>query len=213
MPKTALLFDLDGTLVDTVELIMRSMEFAFSDFDRTRPTREQWLLGLGITLRNQMAQWARTPEELDWLVARYRVYQSEYQDRMTVPYPGVTEVLDELHARGHPMALVTSKYHALATKVLRHVRYTAHFDAVVGGDSIENPKPHPEPVHKALADLRHTGGRAIFVGDSPHDIRSGNDAGIETAAAMWGPFTREQLADSTPTHWLTRIHDLPAIVT
>jgi pyrophosphatase PpaX len=210
--KTAVLFDLDGTLVDTIELIMTSMEFAFGDFDGPRPTREQWLFGLGITLRTQLAQWARTPAELDWLTARYRIYQGEHQYRMTVAYPGVLDVLNELRARGHPMAVVTSKYHALATKVLRHVNFDVHFGAVIGADSIANAKPHPEPVLKALADLKHAAGRAVFVGDSPHDVRSGNAAGIETAAALWGPFTRDHLADATPTHWLPSIDDLPAIV-
>jgi pyrophosphatase PpaX len=210
--KTTILFDLDGTLVDTIELIMQSMEFAFSDFEGPRPTRDQWLLGLGITLRTQLAQWSRTSTEHDWLIARYRIYQGEHQDRMTVAYPGVADVLTELSARGHPMAIVTSKYHALASKVLRHVKFDAHFGAVVGGDSIANPKPHPEPVLKALADLKHARGRAVFVGDSPHDVRAGNSAGIETAAALWGPFTRDHLTEAAPTHWLSTINDLPAIV-
>jgi pyrophosphatase PpaX len=212
MAKHAILFDLDGTLVDTIELIMKSMEFTFRDFDGPRPTRDVWLEGLGITLRTQLAAWARTPAELDWLIARYRVFQSEHHDAMTAPYPGVTEVLDELRAAGHPMALVTSKLHALATRVLRHVEFVSHFDTVVGGDSIENPKPHPEPVFRALTDLKRPAHQAIFVGDSPHDIRAGNAAGVATAAALWGPFSREQLTPAQPTYWVGSIHELPPLI-
>lgn len=211
MTKTAALFDLDGTLVDTIELIMQSMEFAFRDFDGRKPTREEWLLGLGITLRVQISQWARSQAEHDWLIARYRIYQGEHQERMTAAYPGVAEVLDELRTKGHPMAIVTSKFHALTLRVLRQVNFHTHFGAVIAGDSIENPKPHPEPVFKALTDLGHTG-RAVFVGDSPHDIRAGNAAGIMTAAAMWGPFSRDHLISAEPTHWLATIRDLPGIL-
>jgi pyrophosphatase PpaX len=208
----AILFDLDGTLVDTIDLLVQSMEFAFEHFDGRRPTRDEWIYGIGTTLRSQLSAFARTPDDLEALVARYRVYQLEHHDRMTTPYPGVTDVLTELKAAGHPMALVTSKYHALATRVIAHVDYTRFFDVVVGGDSIANPKPAPDPVYKALADLGVAADRAIFVGDSPHDINSGNAAGVATAACLWGPFTRDQLVPSAPTHWLDDIHDLKAVV-
>jgi pyrophosphatase PpaX len=123
----------------------------------------------------------------------------------------VADVLAHLRAKGHPMALVTSKYHGLATRVLRHVDFAKHFDVVIGGDSIENPKPHPQPVLRALSDLRHPASDAVFVGDSPHDMHSGNAAGVATAAALWGPFTRDQLAESQPSHWLDGIEGLPAL--
>jgi pyrophosphatase PpaX len=207
-----LLFDLDGTLVDTIELLCQSMEFAFADFDGPRPTRPEWIAGIGTTLRSQVQAWARSAEELEWLVARYRVYQTEHFARMTVPYPGVTEVLLALRDGGHPLALVTSKYHALARKVLAHVDYLPLFDVIVGGDSIANPKPHPEPVHKALSELGAHPDEALFIGDSPHDVRAGNAAGVATAACLWGPFDRATLAESSPTHWLTTIYELPALV-
>ena len=210
MPQrpTALLFDLDGTLVDTIELIMLSMEFAFNNFSGPRPTRAEWLEGLGITLRVQMAKWARTPEEFDWLIARYRIFQGEHQDPMTAPYPGVPEALEKLHAAGHPMAIVTSKYFALANRVLAHVDFARYFDVVIGGDSIDNPKPHPEPVLKALKRLGVSADRALMIGDSPHDIRAGNAAGVRTVAVLWGPFSREQLKPAFPTHWLDKIAGL-----
>jgi pyrophosphatase PpaX len=210
MPQrpAALLFDLDGTLVDTIELIMRSMEFAFADFNGPRPTRGEWLEGLGITLRVQMATWARTPEEFDWLIARYRLFQGEHQEQMTAPYPRVPETLEKLHAAGHPMAIVTSKYFALANRVLADVEFTGYFDVVIGGDSIDNPKPHPDPVLKALRGLGVSAGRALMIGDSPHDIRAGNAAGVGTVAALWGPFSKGQLEPAFPTHWLGDITGL-----
>lgn len=209
---TALLFDLDGTLVDTIELIMQSMEFAFADFDGPRPSRELWLEGLGIPLRTQLAAHARTAEQLEWMIARYRLFQGEHHDHMTLLYPGVREVLAELRAAGHPMAIVTSKFHAGAVKALTHVACIEHFDAIIGGDSAEFAKPHPEPVRLALRRLGREPDNAIMIGDSPHDIRAGNAAGVQTAAVLWGPFTRAQLRAAEPTYWLESISELPALV-
>ena len=97
MPQpAAILFDLDGTLVDTIDLLIQSMEFAFEHFDGRRPTRDEWVYGIGTTLRSQLQPYMRSPDELEAIVARYRVYQLEHHDRMTTPYPGVTEVLTEL---------------------------------------------------------------------------------------------------------------------
>lgn len=209
---TALLFDLDGTLVDTIELIMQSMEFAFADFDGRRPSREEWLLGLGIPLRTQLAAHARSAEELDWMIARYRLFQGEHHDHMTLLYPGVADVLGGLRKSGHPMAVVTSKFYAGAVKALTHVAQIEHFGAIIGGDSVEFAKPHPDPVRLALSKLGAQPERALMIGDSPHDIAAGNAAGVETVAVLWGPFSRAQLEEAKPTHWLATIADLPALV-
>ncbi|HKS07627.1 MAG TPA: HAD-IA family hydrolase [Gemmatimonadaceae bacterium] len=208
----AILFDLDGTLVDTIELIMQSMEFAFAEFTGVRPTREQWLRGLGIPLRKQITEHARSSEELDVLIARYRLFQGEHHDAMTTAYPGVANVLNALSGRGHPMGLVTSKYFATAKKALVHTGIDAHISVVIGADSTPNQKPHPEPVLTAIAQLKTEPARALFVGDSPHDIAAGNAAGVATVAATWGPFPRADLEAAHPTHWLASIEALPDLV-
>jgi pyrophosphatase PpaX len=208
----AILFDLDGTLVDTIELIMRSMEFAFAEFDGRRPTRSEWLEGLGIPLRTQLSWHARSTEELDVLVARYRLFQGEHHDRMTTPFPGVAEVLAALAAAGHPMGVVTSKFHALANRALKHTGLAPYIDLIIGADSIENHKPHPQPVLTALQHLETPPDRALFVGDSPHDIACGNAAGVATVAVAWGPFSRDQLEAARPRYWLDSIAGLPRLL-
>ncbi len=209
--RAPLLFDLDGTLVDTIELLCQSMEFAFDGHPGPRPSRTDWIAGIGTTLRSQVQPYTADQADLEWLIARYRVFQTEHFEAMTTPYPGVPEVLRALHEAGHPLGVVTSKSHALARKVLDHVGFTPLFSVVVGGDSIANPKPHPEPVQLALTTLGAHPQEAIFVGDSPHDIRSGNAAGVATAACLWGPFDRATLFSAGPTHWLTSIYELPAL--
>jgi pyrophosphatase PpaX len=206
--RTALLFDLDGTIVDTIELIMGSMEYAFSEFEGPRPSREEWLEGLGIPLRTQLAARARSVEELDWMIAKYRLYQGEHHDRMTVLYPGMADVLRELRRRGHPMGIVTSKFHAGAVKALAHVECIDFFDVIVGGDTLERAKPDPDPVLHAIAELGVPAENAVMIGDSPHDIRAGRAAGARTAAVLWGPFTREHLQPAEPDRWVERVEGL-----
>ena len=191
---------------------MQSMEFAFDDFDGPKPSRAEWLEGLGIPLRTQLAAHARTPEQLEWMIARYRIFQGEHHDRMTLLYPGVAEVLAQLRSAGHPMAIVTSKFHAGGVKALTHVACIDYFDVVVGGDSAEFAKPHPEPVLFALRKLGVGPENALMIGDSPHDIAAGNAAGVKTAAVLWGPFSREQLVPANPTYWLSAIEELPELL-
>jgi pyrophosphatase PpaX len=82
----------------------------------------------------------------------------------------------------------------------------------IGMDSCTVHKPEPEPVLVALRELGYQPHEALFVGDSPHDIASGNAAGVTSVAALWGPFTREQLGQQSPSRYLDRITDLPALL-
>ena len=96
---------------------------------------------------------------------------------------------------------------------LRHVGLHEAFDAIVTYEETARHKPMPDPVLLALERLGIAAERAIFVGDSPHDMGSGRAAGVRTAAAQWGPFSRDELAPSTPTYWLTRMAELTDVIT
>jgi pyrophosphatase PpaX len=95
---------------------------------------------------------------------------------------------------------------------LRVVGLEAAIDTVIGADDVTHPKPHPEPVLRALERLGADPGRTVFVGDSLHDMESGRRAGVATAAVLWGPFDREYLNRSAPDHWLTQPSDLLAVL-
>ncbi len=208
----ALLFDLDGTLVDSVELILASMRHAFEGWPGRRPADADWLAGIGKPLRVQLAEFAATPVELERLVERYRTHQRANHDAMVRAFDGSVETVALLRARGHPVAVVTSKFHEPALRTLRHVGLAPHVDAVVAADTVARPKPDPEPVHAALRLLGRPAGEAVFVGDSPHDVAAGNAAGVATAAALWGACTRASLEPARPRYWLERIGDLPDLL-
>lgn len=208
----ALLFDLDGTLIDSIELLLLSVEHAFAERDGPRPTRESWIEGIGTPLATQFAPFARDSADMLALVDSYRTFQRANHDRLTRAYDGTVDVLTSLHQRGHPIALVTSKMSALAKQSLDYVGLAPFVDVVIGADETSRHKPDPEPVVVALQRLGASAGRALFLGDSPHDIRAGNAAGVISVAALWGPFTRAQLAAASPAWYLERLADLPALV-
>jgi pyrophosphatase PpaX len=127
-------------------------------------------------------------------------------------FPGVPEALDALTARGVRMAVVTSKLEPSARRSLEFLGLSRHFEAVVGLESTVRHKPDPEPVRHALVRLEAVAGEAVFIGDSPHDVLAGNAAGVATVAALWGPFTRDELAVAHPRAWAARVEDLMGVL-
>lgn len=212
--RPAVLFDLDGTLLDSIELILNSAHFAFEGRGGHVPSDAEWLTGLGIPLPVMFRRYARDEAEVDALIARYREYQMPNHDRLVRAYDGVVDTVRALQAAGYPLGVVTSKTEALAHRGIDLVGIGGCFgaDAVIGYDSGARPKPNPDPVLLALERLGRRPDEGWFVGDSVHDIEAGNAAGVATVAALWGPFSRQELAPSRPRHFLDRIADLPALL-
>jgi pyrophosphatase PpaX len=208
----ALLFDLDGTLIDSIELILGAMRHAFTGFAGDAPTDEQWRAGIGIPLHTALRQYAPDDAEVERLFGRYREYQLEHHDQLIRAYEGIAEAIQGFSAAGHPMALVTSKSDWMAEKALVLVGLDRLIPTIVGAESCVNHKPHPEPVERALALLDVPAGNALFVGDSPHDVESGRGAGVTTVGVTWGAFTREELERSGADLVIDRVEDLRSVV-
>lgn len=207
MARLALLFDLDGTLIDSIDLLVRSMEHAFIGHPRV-PSRAEWVAGIGTPLRAQLAEWCDDDAEVAALVDRYRAFQAEHLESLTAVYPGVVELLAWARHERHATAIVTSKGRGMTTRSLEHVGLADAFDTIVTYEDTERHKPGPEPVLLALDRVGVVPDRAVFLGDSPHDMHAGRAAGVRTAAALWGPFSREELAPAQPTWWLSEIGQL-----
>jgi pyrophosphatase PpaX len=210
--RPAVLFDLDGTLIDTIELILSSARHAFEGWPRGIPTDAEWVQGIGTPLVHQLRNYAANEEEVAVLLERYRRYQHEHHDRLTRCYDGVADTVAALEAAGHALAIVTSKATPIAHQSLRFVGLDRYFPVIVGYDDTERHKPDPEPVRVGLERLAVDRAHAVFVGDSPHDIHAGNAAGVVTIAALWGPFDRETLAAASPNHFIECMADLPGVL-
>lgn len=208
----ALLFDLDGTLIDSIELIMRSMRHAFDGHPTASPTDAEWRALIGRPLRDSFREFVTEEAEVDHLFGRYREYQLEHHDRLVRPYDGIVAAIQGFAAAGHPMAIVTSKADWLALRALAHVGLDTAISVVVGCDSCTRHKPHPEPVERALALLRAAPEDAIFVGDSPHDVESGRAARVRTIGVTWGASGRDELARAGADLVIDDVELLPAAV-
>lgn len=209
--RIAILFDLDGTLVDTVPFILASVRHAFEGVARC-PSDAEWIAGIGTPLRTQLEQLAERPDQVDELLARYRAFWLAEHDRRTRCFPGALETVARLAGRGHPLAVVTAKVEEGAHRTLRLTGLDAHMRAVIGADSCARSKPDPEPVRLALARLGCPAAEAVMVGDSPHDLAAARGAGVRTVAALWGACARDVLEAAGPDHLLEDIAGLPDLL-
>lgn len=208
MRYPTILFDFDGTLVDSIELILESYRHTMRVHRGAVPPDADFLAGLGTPLRAQFRSFTDDPDEIQAMIATYRDWNLANHDRMVTPYPGAVDAVRALKDQGARLGLVTSKNRTGIQKGFDLVGLNGYFDSLVTADRLEQSKPHPEPVLTAIRDLAGSPEATLFVGDSPHDIAAGREAGVHTAACLWGPFTRERLAEERPTHWLESFDDL-----
>jgi pyrophosphatase PpaX len=207
----AVLFDLDGTLVDTVPFILASVRHAFEGYGRC-PTDAEWIAGIGTPLRAQLASFARRPDDVQPLFDRYRAYWLLHHDAETRCFPGALAAVQALGRAGHPIGIVTAKIEQGAYRTLRHTGLLPFVQAVVGADSCANAKPHPEPVLLALSRLGYPPSEAVLVGDSPHDVAAAKAAGAVAVGASWGACGREALAAAGADHVLDDVVQVPGLV-
>ena len=205
------LFDLDGTLLDSIELIFRCYRHAANTHMGELPPDSVWRDGLGTPLRQQFRAVTSDGELIESMVATYREYHNEHHDTSVQLYPDIARIVDVLAQRGATLGIVTSKLRPGAERGLKLTGLFDHFRVVVTADEVTNPKPHPEPVEAALERAGSSRESTLFIGDSPHDMASGRGAGVATAAVLWGPFGVEELAASSPTFLLEKPEEILAL--
>jgi len=202
-------FDLDGTVVDTVELIVESFRYATSTVLGKVLPDEFILAGVGRPLRTQMER--LSAEHAQDLYDVYREYNHRRHDELIRGYDGIEEVLDALKAAGRRTGIVTSKGRDTTAMAFRAVGLEEHFDVVVTATDTTEHKPSPAPLQLCLQRLGATAAGSIYVGDSPFDIQAGAAAGMTTAAVAWGVFGRDVLLAAGPDFWLDAPRDLLAL--
>lgn len=196
------LFDLDGTLIDSIELIRQSYWHTFRVHFARDPETADWLSGLGRPLAWQFGQWTADPEEVQAMIRTYRAHNLAHHDQMVTAFPGALQAVRTLADRGVRLGVVTSKLRAGALRGLQQAGFADLFPVVIGADDVEHPKPHGQPVLAALSALGSRPEQSIMVGDSPHDLAAGRAAGARTAAVAWGPFPRVELEAMSPDRFL-----------
>jgi pyrophosphatase PpaX len=210
-PFSTCLFDLDGTLIDSVELIMASFRHTMQVHLGHVPPDEDWRAGFGRPLRTQLGLFSEGENGVEAMAATYREHNRTHHDRLVHPYAGVREALDMLRQRDATLAVVTSKTRDLAWRGLRHCGLDGYFEVLIGIDDVTHGKPHPAPVLAALDRVDADPASTVFIGDSPHDVESGHAAGVRTAAVRWGPFAPESFAARMPHYWLAEPAEIPSL--
>jgi len=199
------LFDLDGTIVDTIEMIMSSARYATEKVLGTSLPDDVLRHNIGMPLIAQMEEYA--PGRSQELLGAYREHNARVHDDMIREYPGVDQALRSLSAMGYRMGIVTSKSRPVARRGLDHFGLSGLFEVLVGYEDTEAHKPDPCPVLEAASRMGVGAERCMYCGDSPHDMAAGIAAGAVTAAAKWGPFA-ERVLEPGPDYAVDRPEEL-----
>ncbi len=203
------LFDLDGTLIDTIDLILASMRHATTTVLGEALPDNVLMHNVGVPLLVQMREF--DSERAEELLACYREHNAIVHDELVAEYPGVEEGLKALADHGYRMAIVTSKSKPVAMRGLKAFGLEDYFETVVAYEDTTIHKPEPEPLHEAARRLRVPIDRCAYVGDSPHDMNAAIAADAVAVAALWGPFA-ERVLEPGPVVALERLEDLAVLL-
>ena len=208
----AILFDLDGTLIDTTELILYCFNHAWETICGRTHSPEVFVATMGIPLKDAMRSLLgatdglkleqigelRTTGFVESLVREYRSCNAANHDRLARPFPGMDLVVAKLHDRGYSVGVVTSKSREFGQRGLRLCALWEFMEVFISMDDTSVHKPRPEPLLLALEKLQVGSHHAVYVGDSRHDMQAGRAAGMCTVAALWGPVPRSELELENP---------------
>mgnify|MGYP001607263430 FL=1 len=191
-----IIFDLDGTLVDSGMDITNALNYAIAPYGFKPLTVEDTIkmVGEGLTRLIEKILGDNKASIKDAVLDRFIKYYSEHLADFTRPYPGVIKTL-ELLGR-YKKAVISNKRESLSKKLLEQLGLMKFFDVVLGSDSVAEKKPSPAPVKKVLEILGVEPHRAIIVGDSDFDIQAGKGAGLITVAVTYGFRDRESLSNA-----------------
>ena len=195
------LFDLDGTLADTIPLLLASMHAAYAAVGGPVPEDRVWLRGMGTPLRAQFMHFESNDlARVESLIEVYREWQVAHLAELVREYEGIVPLLEALQAAGHPIAVVTGKGDWMARMTLKQVGLLDPFKVIVGADATSRHKPDPDPLLLGAERLGVPVMGALYVGDAPNDVLAARAAGMIDVWAAWGPFHSSEIEPFAPTH-------------
>ncbi|MCM3749327.1 pyrophosphatase PpaX [Paenibacillus pasadenensis] len=206
-----LLFDLDGTILDTNELIMRSFLHALEGIAPAGFGREQMIPHMGLRLIDQLNYFSGLPDA-SHLIPIYREMNMRLHDDLVKPFPNTVEVLQRLKGEGFRLGVVTTKIRMSTDKGLKLTGMYDFMDAIVTLDDVQNAKPHPEPVLKAMQLLGAKPEETFMVGDSAVDMQSALEAGAVPVGVAWSLKGEQLLREYGAVHVLQDMRDLYSLL-
>ncbi len=191
-----ILFDLDGTLIDSTEAILESFGKAFEAFDMPTPEDELIKAEIGHPLDVMFARLGIDERETDKYVLAYKKHYQKISCAKTVLLPDAREAV-ELASKYAVLGVVTTKTGKYSIELLEYMGIMDYFDVLVGREDVEFPKPHPEPILKAISKLQIDTNDVWMIGDTCMDILSAKSANIQSIAVTSGYASEESLKSCT----------------
>ncbi|RMF57457.1 MAG: HAD family hydrolase [Calditrichaeota bacterium] len=201
-----LIFDLDGTLVDSQQDLTNAVNFArkelgYPELDVATVTRY-----VGDGVHKLLERSIPDAEAVERALALFRDHYSRHALDFTRPYPGVHEMLH--HFRNKKMAVLSNKPAGFTRSILEGLNLAPFFEMILGGDSADALKPDPAPVLHILKQMKVDAGRAVMIGDGPTDIQAAKNAGILSCAVTYGLRDRKTLAAEEPDFIIDQVSEL-----
>ncbi|WP_346940092.1 pyrophosphatase PpaX [uncultured Clostridium sp.] len=206
----AILFDLDGTIIDTNELILTSFNYVLNNYLGLNISKEEIVESFGIPLKDVMDQYAK--ERAEELVDEYIRYSLESHDKYIKSYDHVEEGLLKLKNKGFKLAIVTSKRRGTALRGLNCFDLEKYFDVIITPEDSKKHKPDGEPVLKACEVLKVKPEETIMVGDSHNDILCWKNAGSKTCLVNYTALNVEKIKTHNPDFIIDKIEDLIELI-
>ena len=210
----AVAFDLDGTLADSAPGICATFSTVLGEAGHPLPPMAEVAAMIGLPLGDIMLRYApgASVEDLEALVARYRSIYTSSVVPATLLFPRAWSLLRACRAAGLELAVVTGKTTEVAEAVLRRCRIRGLFRSVVGNERASRPKPHPDLMHVALAELGVPASETLLVGDGAHDVEMGRGAGVRTCGVAWGVHEVELLLAAGADHVVHSMAELRELI-
>lgn len=201
------LFDLDGTLLDTYDLVTKSFQHTIRQHFGKEIKAEEILPYFGEPLWVTMERFSK--EEAGNLIKTYREFNLAHHDDLAVLFPGTRETLEAIKAKGIPIGIVTSKVKLTALRGLELFNLKPLIDVCIALEDCTSHKPHPEPILNALEALDIASrDNVLMVGDSPFDIQCAHNAGVKSAAVGWSIIPEEVILAEKPDYIIHNLQEV-----
>lgn len=205
-----LLFDFDGTLLDTNELIIQTFLHVLEPEFPGKFTKDDMIPFIGPSLMESFSTIDASKAE-EW-VQQYRVWNIEHHDELAREFKGVKSTLQALKGKGIRLAIVSTKRYESLMKGIRLLDIENLIEVIISMDDVKNVKPDPEPILLALKKMHLRKEDVIMIGDNSHDILGGKNAGVKTAGVAWSIKGEDFLMQFNPDYMLHDMSDLLTIV-
>ena len=199
-----ILFDLDGTLIDSTEAILESFAQAFKTFDKEIPSDEKIKAEIGHPLDVMFATLGVEPKNVWDYVDAYKAHYRKIACDKTVLLPGAKEAI-ALASKYATLGVVTTKTAKYSIELLEYMDIMKYFDVLIGREDVTHPKPHPEPIYKALSKLQSDTTKYWMIGDTPMDMVAAKNANIHSVAVTCGYADRALLTQYTDNVYQTAL--------